>query len=44
MTGSNQEQRPARRRRSFTAEFKADAVALVLVEGRPLLMWPEASA
>ena len=37
MTGSNQEQRPARRRRSFTAEFKADAVALVLVEGRPIV-------
>lgn len=37
MTGSNQEQRPARRRRSFTAEFKADAVALVLVGGRPIV-------
>ena len=37
MTGSNQEQRPARRRRSFTAEFKADAVALVLVEGQPIV-------
>ncbi len=37
MTGSNQEERPARRRRSFTAEFKADAVALVLIEGRPVV-------
>ena len=26
-----------RRRRSFTAEFKADAVALVIVEGRPIV-------
>ncbi len=31
MTGSNQEQRPARRRRSFTS----DPVELVLVEGHP---------
>jgi transposase-like protein len=28
------EEQPVRRRRSFTAEFKADAVALVLDEGR----------
>ncbi len=29
------EEQPARRRRSFTAEFKADAVALVVDEDRP---------
>ena len=30
------EERPARRRRSFTAEFKADAVALVIDEDRSI--------
>ena len=30
------EERSARRRRSFTAEFKADAVALVIDEDRPI--------
>ncbi len=44
MTGSNQEQRPVRRRRSFTAEFKADAVALVLVEGRTIVDVARSSA
>ena len=37
MSVMNQEHAPARVRRSFTDEFKADAVALVLDEGRKII-------
>jgi transposase len=36
MTGEGQELRPARRRRSFSAEFKPDTVALLRDESRTL--------
>mgnify|MGYP001348858032 CR=1 FL=1 len=35
--GIMSEEQPVRRRRSFTPEFKADAVAMVLVEGRRIV-------
>ena len=37
MTVMDQEQVPERTRRSFTDEFKADAVAMVLDEGRKII-------
>jgi transposase len=42
MMGIMSEELPVRRRRSFTDEFRADAVAMVLVEGRRIVDVAEA--